>query len=475
MRARAWIVVAAAILLVSVGVACAATQPATEDNVTADQETGMWIDQSEGAVQDLEPQTKTVTFAGQSQDHPAGAVIGAQTAPGVASRACAELERDGVAATPLWVRWDDIDRGTGSYYWDELDRQVDVLRACGQEVALHLQSSRPWTRGAAPDPEAFARFAGDLAAHLQGRVSRYSIENEANAQAIWPYPPETYFQLLREAYPAIKAADPNAIVMHSGLSSGGLRWARVHDLYHSGKQEEALRLAREVRLNSPGEGDVRSVGSLDALDELLRTEGVQRHVEWMRLEAQNQDVTDAFQIHYYGSWESLPPLMRWIREQGITKPFEAWEIAKRYGRQPYDPARHAEEVAKLMVSAAGEGSRWTIFVRYVDWPEKHLPGLVDADGSLPGRDAFRLVATQLNGVQGAAPVDLGSDAWGYRFDDRPEGDLWVVWATSEEPATVKLPEVSGQVTVAGIDDQTRSMDAASLEVGRSPLFVRTPG
>ncbi|CAN5339127.1 hypothetical protein BH24ACT19_BH24ACT19_12490 [soil metagenome] len=74
MRARAWIVVATAILLVGVGVACAATQPATEDNVTADQETGVWIDQSEGAVQDLEPQTKTVTHLTQKprrqQAHP---------------------------------------------------------------------------------------------------------------------------------------------------------------------------------------------------------------------------------------------------------------------------------------------------------------------------------------------------------------------------------------------------------------------
>src|SRR5581483_4572886 len=67
-------------------------------------------------------------------------------------------------------------------------------------------------------------FMGALAAYLKGRVVAYELWNEPNLSGEWggqPPNPEAYARLLLAAYPLIKAADPNALVVSAGLASTG--------------------------------------------------------------------------------------------------------------------------------------------------------------------------------------------------------------------------------------------------------------
>lgn len=69
----------------------------------------------------------------------------------------------------------------------------------------------------------YARFAGAVAARYQGRIAGYIIWNEPNLAVNWGGKnrpdPTTYAALLKAAYTAIKAADPDALVISAGLAA----------------------------------------------------------------------------------------------------------------------------------------------------------------------------------------------------------------------------------------------------------------
>jgi len=400
-----------------------------------------------------------------------GGVIGAQVGPEQVEMVCAGLQRNGVAATALWLRWGDVDPGNGRYTWDELDRQVEGLRACGLEVALHVQARRHGELSALPpDLEEYARFLAALATHLKGRVRRYSLENEAVSPASWGDSADDYFRLLDAAYPAIKAADPEAIVLDSGLSSAALGIARAHDLYQAGQRTQALHLVQQTLAESAGGLAWHIPQSEEDLDLLFQDPVAARAVAWLPLLIRHQGSYDALQFHYYGPASPLPDLLRWLRQQGLNKPLEGWEVGRRYqGQVAFDEAAHAQETARLLVTAAGEGSRFSLFVRFLEWPQKGLPGLATRQGPRPAAVAFRVVAHSLNGFLAAERLDLGTGVWAYRFT-RPQGDLYVLW-TDGGQASVSLPLTEGAVNVTDIEGQTATADPSQLEIGPSPVLV----
>jgi hypothetical protein len=82
--------------------------------------------------------------------------------------------------------------------------------------------------GVAPDPTDFAAFAAEVAERYQGEISAYEVWNEPNSYKSWSpvVDPVAYTNVLKAAYTAIKAADPNATVVAGVLgaviTAGGL-------------------------------------------------------------------------------------------------------------------------------------------------------------------------------------------------------------------------------------------------------------
>jgi hypothetical protein len=69
------------------------------------------------------------------------------------------------------------------------------------------------------NPSDFGDFMARLAAQYQGRIQYYEIWNEPNLPLFWTHPdPVIYTRLLQAAYPAIKAADPDATVLGGALA-----------------------------------------------------------------------------------------------------------------------------------------------------------------------------------------------------------------------------------------------------------------
>jgi hypothetical protein len=173
---------------------------------------------------------------------PAASAPLAQTAPGpfgvnshIASRhpVYETLPATADAAAGLgvgWVREDfqfsRIQPQGGAFDWSWHDRAVELFAARGVEVVGLLNGPTPgWASGrggasfAPPDPLAFARFAQAAAARYRGKVRYWQVWNEPDNARYWqPAPsPAAYAELLKAAYPAIKAGNPDAQVIAAGL------------------------------------------------------------------------------------------------------------------------------------------------------------------------------------------------------------------------------------------------------------------
>ena len=125
------------------------------------------------------------------------------------------------------IHWRDIEIAPGAYRWNALDVAVAQARGAGLRLLLSIVRAPSWATANGGDglptrPELFAGFTHALAARYRGQVAAYEIWNEPNLAvenggtvAV----PAQYLAALRAAYPAIKAADPCALVVAAPLAN----------------------------------------------------------------------------------------------------------------------------------------------------------------------------------------------------------------------------------------------------------------
>jgi hypothetical protein len=135
----------------------------------------------------------------------------------------------GVRSVRLDAPWNQIETAHGKYSipaW--LDAAVDTARSRGVEPLLILAYGHPLygkDKPRTPDAiEAFSHYAAFVADHFKGRVRLYDLWNEwdAHTGGTTEGNADDYVALAKSAYPAIKAADPQIVVLSGGISSLGL-------------------------------------------------------------------------------------------------------------------------------------------------------------------------------------------------------------------------------------------------------------
>src|SRR5207244_4009491 len=135
----------------------------------------------------------------------------------------------GFGWTKQQVRWLDVEGNQGSYNWGELDSFVSAANASGVKILLSVVAAPAWATipgGSYPkNPPDFAHFMSVMAAHYKGQVQAYEVWNEENfAREVGPgnINAGNYVELLKVTYPAIKSADPNAIVVSGAPTPTGV-------------------------------------------------------------------------------------------------------------------------------------------------------------------------------------------------------------------------------------------------------------
>lgn len=113
--------------------------------------------------------------------------------------------------------------------WDKYDRIVDLAERYGLQIQARLDNPPAWTHAdpaigsfAPPDDvQDFVNFAVAVAERYRGRIRYYQIWNEPNIYPEWgeqPVNPEGYTDLLCRTYHALKAVDPQIVVISGALA-----------------------------------------------------------------------------------------------------------------------------------------------------------------------------------------------------------------------------------------------------------------
>jgi hypothetical protein len=130
-----------------------------------------------------------------------------------------------------FVNWGTVETRPGEYRWIDADNVVDALGDQQVKILMRVHGTPDWARPEGSshthppdDPEDFARFMTALATRYKGQVAAYEIWNEPNLHYEWGNfspDPAAYTELLKAAYVAVKAVDPDAIIVSGGLSTTG--------------------------------------------------------------------------------------------------------------------------------------------------------------------------------------------------------------------------------------------------------------
>ena len=133
------------------------------------------------------------------------------------------------------IEWKHHEGAKGQYGWAGIDKVVEAAQLNGVKVLLSVVKAPGWARGPNADYgpgiegppqnlQDYADFVGAMAARYRGRVQAYEVWNEQNLHYEWgnePLDANRYVQLLKLAYRAIKAQDPNAVVVSGALTPAG--------------------------------------------------------------------------------------------------------------------------------------------------------------------------------------------------------------------------------------------------------------
>ncbi|HLB12420.1 MAG TPA: endo-1,4-beta-xylanase, partial [Dehalococcoidia bacterium] len=135
--------------------------------------------------------------------------------------------------TKVQVRWEHLEPQKGNIQWGMMENVANNAAARGMKVLFSVVTAPDWSRpgadlkyaGPPNNPQDFASFVGAIASRLKGKVHAYEIWNEQNRAEEWGGPGRQnavgYVDLLKAAYTAIKAADPDAVVLSGAPTPAG--------------------------------------------------------------------------------------------------------------------------------------------------------------------------------------------------------------------------------------------------------------
>ncbi len=156
--------------------------------------------------------------------------------PEVASRDFGVIRDAGFGWVKVNFGWRDIEgAGKGQFTWSRADKVAKAAQNAGLDVVVRVDNQPQWAGGGFPlngppdNMQDYIDFMHALTKRYKGRFRAYEVWNEPNLSREWggKLPdPGAYVKMLGAAYEAIKAEDPNAMVISAGLSPTG-SWTEV--------------------------------------------------------------------------------------------------------------------------------------------------------------------------------------------------------------------------------------------------------
>jgi hypothetical protein len=390
------------------------------------------------------------------------------------------------------VVWCDVERQQGRRDWRQVDEVARSTRALGYSLLLKIRTGSCWVTGgqrgisrgrqqktasAMPqDLAAYQEFVREVVRRYSAKgIHDYALENEPNARRFfWDGTPAEYERLVTLGASAVRSVDPRARVSDGGLASTVYGTGIADHLLRRGRDAEAVAAyQRYYARRADVRGDAAQVTNADELRAALDDEQSRRNLELLAATARlaNDKVIDAWQLHFYESWENLPALLAYLREVlPPSFPIEAWEVGMFWHGGSTDERVRAEQVVKAMVTLLAGGVRRVIWLplaydpKNADERGEIRYGLLDPDGRarLAGT-ALRAVAKAATGTSWRAVST--SQVSGIAFG-RDGGSTLLLW--SDHGA--HLPAAKGaNVRVQALDGNQLATE--TLRLTSQPVFI----
>ena len=411
-----------------------------------------------------------------------------------------------------WTRqtlpWKGVEPQRGQFKWETVDgavAMVDAAERAGRpiNVLATFRTISPWAAARAPvkvreasippsDLQDYYRFINATVKRARGRVRYWQVDNEADSPFFWQGSDEEYVQLLRTAYRAIKDADPQAVVVVSGIQL----WRRpmIEDEIAAGRDQRALDVYRAWAKNNDEAKRAPTPSSAADLQRMFsqgKAATMGKHQsDFIRrlLDKDTAQYYDVLDIHIYHPYELIPDIVEWAQatmaRQGYSKPIWLTEVSgpnypELWPNEKVGERRQAEEVVKRYVLALGSGVErvfWYVLVapKHQDTGEWSRTGLLRRDLSKrPAYHTYRLMTQMLKDSRSVRTLNIGSAVQAFEFT-KPQGSIYVLWC--DEGKTVRLPIGPCRLEIVDAlgnrstkETQTEEME---LQLSSTPIFVK---
>jgi hypothetical protein len=441
-----------------------------------------------------QPQTTAPGYSGpvvQGSPHP----VGAKWDWSRVDRFAPYLRELSGGSTFFIVVWCDVEREQGRRDWSQVDQVVRSTRALGHTLLLKIRTGSCWVTGGqrgtlrGQKQKTASAMPGDLAAYqgfvrdtvrryaAQG-VHEYAIENEPNARKFfWDGSAEEYERLVTTGAAAIRSVDPRARVLDGGLASTVYGTGIAEHLLSQGRDAEAVAAYRRYYARrADGQGDPESqVNNADQLRAALDSEQSHRNLDMLAatLRLAKSRVIDAYQLHFYESWDNLPALLAYLHDVlPPSFPIEAGEVGMFWRDGSGDEQERAGEVVKAVTTLLAGGVRRVIWLPLAynaesgDERGEIRYGLLQPDGRA------RLAGTALRGIakasSSAASRAVSTDGvTGIVFGRKGKSTL-VLWSDRG----TDLPKAQqARMQVEGMDGKQLPAVPGALHLTSQPVFI----
>ncbi len=233
--------------------------------------------------------------------------------------------------------WEDIEPLKETWKFSESDRVFTETEPLGLKIVARLSNTPGWARPTTKGPvdaidtppanlDDFARYCSVVAERYKGRIAAYQIWNEPNLAREWngnrPNAAE-YVKLLAACADAIRAQDPDAILISAGLSPTGNNddGAIPDDLYLQEMYDAGFqRYSDVVGIHAPGYS-APLVSPDDAEKQGIHRFFTFRHVEDMRkIMIANGDAARQIAILELGwTTDNVNPAYQWFAVDDRTQ------------------------------------------------------------------------------------------------------------------------------------------------------------
>ena len=426
------------------------------------------------------------------------------------------LEESGTCGTRLRIDWALIqpDPPPAAYDWESFhDEKLSLVAAAGVQVLAHVDNVPDWAGDSAHGPidpsrlDEFAQFLSDLVQRYQEppyNIHHWELFNEpdqtvpAGSEFGWGLNGDEYAEMLAWAYPAIKSADPEAIVLMGGLA---------HDRFFNPDPEYPENGGPFYRY-FPDE--VMTAGGGEYLDALNFHYFPDFYREWERWDPNSEErlagwlpaatcgnVYDGQGATYQAGGIDLIAKTTHYRNRlltcyGVEKPIWVTEVGEHgYRDDPESLIQQARYVIQGHARGLAAGAANITWFVLVSPPyDPHQQGLLyEHDWSpKPAYHAYQALTSELMTYRYERTLEAAG-VEGYVFRDRQGQQKTVAWWSEEWPpsgslrvspaSSLRVVDRIGAVSYVN-DGGPRDMDgilngAVMLAITQDPVFVSEQG